>query len=189
MNRDFILKITVLPFILGIICTIIAVTFFSLKSETFVPVYKGTVLSYYEDTADVSKVSDKPLDEAVAGDCIGKIVTDTEIPIVADAPYHMLDTAVSYESGSAQFGKAGYIYFKTDGRILNSLKKSISFSVKQASQQYSYVLVETKHFDTADAVKAYAPDINRGIILWSQDSADLGLKESYTALIFEEVQI
>lgn len=189
MKKDFIVSITVLPLVLGVIITIACVSFFSLHFEVFSPVYEGVTLSDFEQSADTSKVVDKDFSAIEPGDCIGKITTQNEIMLVADAPQHQLGDVVSYKIGSAEFGKSGYIYMQTDSKNLKRLKDEISFSASGCFDKQDYVLVDTKRFDSEDALMAYTPDIAKCAIIYAFDSTSAGVKSSCTALIFEEVQI
>ncbi|MBR3149089.1 MAG: hypothetical protein IKF64_02880 [Eubacterium sp.] len=189
MKRDFILKITVLPIALGIVFSIVTVSVFCFKADMFAPVYEGVVLSKYEAAADTSKVVEKPFDEIEAGDCIGTLKGEKDYPIVADAPYHQLDDVVSYDIGSAEFGKAGYVYLNTDINVLRELEKAIVFRAEGDFEKHDYVLTDTKDFKTLEAVKAYAPKLNKCIIVYAPEVGKIGLTGNYKALIFEEVQL
>ncbi|MBR0412383.1 MAG: hypothetical protein IJI47_02275 [Eubacterium sp.] len=189
MNRDFIIKVTVLPLLLGVIITIASVTFFSMHFDVFSPVYEGVTLADFEQTADTSKVVDKDFSEIEPGDCIGKITTQNDLMLVANAPQHQLGGVVSYKIGSAEFGKSGYVYMQTDIKNLKRLKSEISFSASGCFDKCNYVLAETKHFNSVDALMAYTPDIAKCAIIYAYDSAEIGVKSTCTALIFEEVQI
>lgn len=189
MKRDFIVKITVLPIVFAMVIAIACTAFFCMHFEVFSPVYEGVTLADFEQTADTSKVVDKDFGDIEAGDCIGKITTQNEIMIVADADPHQIGEVVSYKIGSAEFGKSGYIYLQADKAQLESLKKDISFSASGCFKKQDYVLVQTKNFDSLEALMAYTPDIAKCAIVYARDTAELGIKNSYTALIFEEVQI
>ena len=54
---------------------------------------------------------------------------------------------------------------------------------------FSREKTETKRFDSVDALMAYTPDIAKCAIIYAYDSAEIGVKSTCTALIFEEVQI
>jgi len=189
MNKEFWLRNTVVPVFIGIFFAIICVTFFITHADIFSPAYEGAVLAHHEQTVDTSAVVDKPFEEIAEGDCIGKISVDGGLPIVAAAPYHQIGDVLSFEMDSAQFGKAGYVYLMTDARHLADIQKAISFTAEGCFEKHDYVLVGTREFGSVDEIKAFAPDINRGAIIFAQERGILGLKDRYKALIFEEVQL
>ena len=189
MNRSFWLKNTVVPVIIGIVCSIFAIAFFNANPAVFSPVYEGSVLAKHEATADTSAIVDKSFDEIEPGDCIGKISVSGGVPLVADAPYHQLGEVISYDTQSAAFGKAGYVYLLMDNKHLAALDKAISFTAEGCFDKHDYVLVGTKTFGTVDEVRAYTPDINRGIIAYAQQKGKIGVKNAYKVLVFEEVQL
>lgn len=189
MDSKFWVKNAVVPVVIGIICSIFAIAFFNANADIFSPVYEDSVLANHETTADTSAVADKSFDEIAKGDCIGKISISGGTPIVADAPYHQLGEVISYDMQSAEFGKAGYVYLETDNKHLSELEKSISFTAEGCFEKHDYVLVGAKKFSSVDAIKAYTPDINRGIIAYAQEKGKIGLKNTYKVLVFEEVQL
>ncbi len=189
MKKDFVIKITVLPLALAVVFTLIFVTFFCLRADIFTPVYEGTVISSFESNADTSKTVDKTFDKIEKGDCIGTIKAEKDYPLVADAPYHQLGSVVSYDIGSAEFGKAGYVYLKTDIKVLRELENSIVFRAEGCFEKHDYVLTETKSFMTEYALKSYTPNLNKCAVVYAVDSGKLGLKDSYRVLVFEEVQL
>ena len=189
MKKDFLVKITVFPLVFAVLVATVCTTYFCLNVEIFSPVYEGTVLSAFENTANTEKVVNKDFDEVVSGDCIGKVSAGEELAIVADAPYHQLDSVLSYEIGSGEFGKSGYVYLLTDSKNLAKLKNAITFTADGCFEKHDYVLTGEKHFKSADALKLYTPDINKCVVVYAQDSAGVGIKSTYTALIFEEVQL
>ena len=190
MKKEFLLKTTLLPAILAVIATVVCVSFFVNHAALFSPVYEGTVMSYFDSLTDTSQVVDKSFDEIEKGDCIGTVTAAKgEFPIVADAAYSQLDDVLSYDMNSAEFGKSGYVYMLTDGRVLGEIENSITFTAEGCFEKHDYVLVETKRFNSENALKAYAPDINKCIIIYAQESGAIGLKDSFKALVFEEVQL
>ena len=189
MKRDFIVKITALPIIFGVIIAVACASFFCMHFEVFSPVYEGVTIAEFEQTADTSKVVDKDFGAIESGDCIGKITTQDEIMLVADAPQHQLGDVISYKIGSAEFGKSGYIYMQTDSKNLKKLKNEISFSASGCFEKHDYVLADTKSFKSEDELMTYTPDIAKCAIVYAYDNAAVGVNSTCTALIFEEVQI
>ena len=190
MYREFFLKTLLLPIILAVIATIFFVMIFTGHNDIFSPVHEGAVLSHFENAGGDMNVVDKSFDEIVQGDCIGAIkAAKGEFPIVAEAEYTQLNDVLSYDMKSAEFGNAGYVYLFTDGRVLGEIENSISFTAEGCFEKHDYVLVDSKTFASEDAVKAYAPDINKCVIIYAQEKGVVGLKASYKALVFEEVQL
>ena len=189
MKKDFIIKITVLPLALAVAFTVVFVTIFCLKADMFSPVYEGTKIAAFEQSADTSETVDKAFDKIEKGDCIGAIKAQKDYPLVADASYHQLGDVVSYDLGSAEFGKSGCVYLKTDIVTLREIENSIVFRAEGCFEKHDYVLTEAKTFMTEYAIKAYTPNLNKCAVVYAVDAGKLGIKNSYRALVFEEVQL
>ncbi len=189
MKREFLVKIIVPPVVVGLALGAVLIAFFSRNPVAFSPIYGGAVLSDTVQDADTSAVVDKSFDDIKAGDCIGTVSASFTLPVVADAPYHMLGDVLSYRIGSGRFGESGYVYLQTDRNNLKKLKNDISFSAQGCFDKHDYVLVQTERFDTEDALLHAAPAVGKCVIIYAQDAGTIGLRSTYTALIFEEVQL
>ena len=187
MKKDFLIKFSVLPLIIGVFTAIAAITFFCVHVDIFSFVDEGTVLAKHEQYADTFESADS-VETAADGEMLGTVKAKESFPIVVNAPYYKLDDVLSYEK-SGEFGKSGIVYLETDNRVLKTIENSISFRAEGCFDKHDYVLVSAKNFGSLEALKAYSPDINKCVVIYAQNAGKIGLKNNYRALVFEEVQL
>ncbi|MBQ7203801.1 MAG: hypothetical protein IJS03_07285 [Eubacterium sp.] len=190
MKREFVIKSIVAPLIVGVVLSAFMLLYTNSRVQTYADSFSDVKLAYFDEKYDTSKVVDKEFKDIKTGDCIGEAVFgSSKMPIVVNAPYSMLYDAVSLDTDSAEFGRGGYVYLKTNGDTLSQLEKSISFYADGCFDKTSYVLVDTMTFDSVAQLKAYAPALSRAAVVYAAESAQIGVKSGVRALIFEEVQL
>lgn len=190
MEKRFVKIAIILPISVGLILSLVFFLYVFVSTDSFVPISKNTVISYYDTKADTEDVVDKTkVSELEADDCIGYLRSNSTSPILFNCSYSNLESALSFVPGSAVFGDIGYVYIYTSSRNLSNISKSEPLEVKSIFGENKYRFVEEKMFQDEYGAMTYAPDTDRALIIYAHPDGQVGISSKYRALVFEEVAV
>lgn len=185
-KKEFIQNGIILPIVLGLLLFIAFFFLFRAEFNKIIPISQGTQLVYYDtvnnDTAQVD------LNNPKKNDCLGTVsFGKTSLELRYDADYSSLSDSASVMPQSAQFGDTGCIYLKMVYANAINFKQASVISVSTNEGEYYYSLVEKQSLKNEYDVLKSAPDADKSLVIYYQDSDGVGLTSNYQALIFKEV--
>lgn len=185
-KKEFIQNGIILPIVSGLLLFIAFFFLFRAEIHKIIPIPQGTQLAYYDtvndDTAQVDLKNPKK------NDCLGTVsFGQSSLKLRYDADYSSLSDSASVMPQSAQFGDTGCIYLKTVYANAINFKQASVISVSTNEGEHYYSLVEKQSSKNEYDVLKSAPNADRSLVLYYQDSDGAGLTSKYQILIFKEV--
>ena len=175
MKRNTLIKGLILPLALGLIS---GVAFFF---------YTDSSLVNYAQEA-VGEIAYFDCDESSAqNEIVGEIsFADKKLDVRKNCDYSYMINSASFTHGSLP-GQPGIGYFQVLEKDINGVKSS-PVKLSYGKEEHSYRFISSFDCKNESDVFLHFVSVNNGIVLYCRASADYGLKDGYTALVFEEAE-
>lgn len=175
MKRNLLIKGFILPLALGLV---FGVAFFFFVSSS---------LTNYAEKA-VGEIAYFDFDEnAKNNETVGSMTFgESALDIRLDCDYSFLINSASLTHGSLP-DKLTVGYYYVLEKDVDGIK-SQPLNVSYDGRNYAYKYVASLEFENESEVFSASLPISRGAVVYYQNTADYGLKDGYTALVFEEAE-
>lgn len=175
MKRNLLIKGFILPLALGLV---FGVAFFFFVSSSLTNYAEKAVgeIAYFDFDENAKN------NETVGSMTFGESVLDIRL----DCDYSFLINSASLTHGSLP-DESGVGYYYVLEKDVDGIK-SQPLNVSYDGRNYAYKYVASLEFENESEVFSASLPISRGAVVYYQNTADYGLKDGYTALVFEEAE-
>ena len=190
MNKEFFKRVLTLPIIIGIILAVVLIIALKMNADWFIPYFDNNQYAYHDTLAeDMELKEDKNADPSTfeKNQCIGILRAGEGYPIRYDMDYSNIQTSVSFLPQSVAFGKIGVTYIYAGNSNAKEIKKESSFNISSVFGEKRYRFKNEKSFNSEYSVLNYAPDCSSSVVIYYNDSDNVGFNSKFVALVYEEV--
>lgn len=175
MKRNLLIKGFVLPLALGLV---FGVAFFFFVSSSLTNYAEKAVgeIAYFDSDENAKN------NETVGSMTFGESALDIRL----DCDYsYMINSACLRHGSLPDKSAVGYYY------VLEKDADGIKFqpiNMSYDGRNYAYKYVASLEFENESELFSASLPISRGAVVYYQNTADYGIKDGYTALVFEEAE-
>jgi hypothetical protein len=188
-RNEIITNVIIIPLVLGVVFSIAFFLFFNANSDIVLPVSQGTSFAYHDEHSNGSDVVDKSsVDEFSSNDNIGSLtIGDVSLTVKYNADYSNNLGCVSLEDNGSALGEIGCSYLSAYAGDIKGIDTDKTLNINSVLGDYQYKYVDEYSADNEYELLSNSPKIEKGLVIYYQQSNGAGLSSKYKALVFEEV--